>query len=561
MDINNLCMGCMNDIGMAQLCPHCGFESETKQGVRMLAYRTVLSGRYVVGYGEAEADGVNYMGYDLQTGSRVVIREFLPNGHAAHVGGGTDVLVQKGSELLFHDGKAEFLNLWRKLAQGRNLQALIPVLDIFEENGTAYSVSEYIDTITLRDFLLRSRTGYLSWEKSKSIFMPLFTTIASLHRMGVIHRAISPNTLVLGRDGKLRLTGFQIAEATNDGTKYLSKLNPGYPAIEQYSDVNDTGPWTDVYSLAAVLYRTLIGSTPIEATERITNDKLMIPPKFAEVLPAYVVSALENALTIEPGERTQNIDDFREEISGSPSTIASNQISNKTVVRQAPTTPEEKAERRRLERLAAQEQKKEAQTKTMIITFVIVILVGLLVAGGYFGVRYFQENPREEKTTVAASEIIEVPDFVGQSYARITGDEVQQSRFNFKVVYEYSATYEKGVIMAQSIAEGEQVEKGTDLTLTVSNGVEIVTIPSLVGSTYSDAERVLTQAGLKVKKIEKANDGKQTPDVVVAVTPDVGKQVAAGTEVYVQVWGPVPTTTTQSIVDRAVDTIGNLLPQ
>ncbi|MBQ2415511.1 MAG: hypothetical protein II283_03665, partial [Alistipes sp.] len=78
------------------------------------------------------------------------------------------------------------------------------------------------------------------------------------------------------------------------------------------------GTYTDVYAFAAVLYRTLIGSTPISAASRLTNDKLMIPGKFAEQLPAYVINALVNALQILPQDRTTNVDLLRDELSASP---------------------------------------------------------------------------------------------------------------------------------------------------------------------------------------------------------------------------------------------------
>ena len=156
-------------------------------------------------------------------------------------------------------------------------------------------------------------------------------------------------------------------------TRVKPEMFPGYAAIEQYHDVDDTGAWTDVYGIAAVIYRALIGSTPAEASERITNDKLMIPPRFAEALPAYLVSALDHALTIEPGDRTATVDELREELSGSPSTMASNAIHEvrEREVEAPTTTEDEVAERKRLEKLARQEQQKHEQIKMALIAFAI----------------------------------------------------------------------------------------------------------------------------------------------------------------------------------------------
>ena len=457
----NLCMGCMKEIGNAKQCPHCGFHRDTPQITPYLPLQTLISERYVVGKVlSSGGDGVTYMGWDSQTQTPVTIREFLPQEHIKRLYGTAEVTVNKGSELPFYDGCKAFLELWRKLARGRDLQGLIPVLDIVEENNTAYAVSEYLETITLRDFLLKSRTGYLSWDRVKSILMPLLTTISALHSMGVYHLGISPSTLVLGRDGRLRLTGFMINETRCYNTKFNAELYSGYAAVEQYSYIEDTGAWTDVYALAGVIYRALIGSTPVDANERITNDKLMIPPKFAETLPAYLISALEHAIMIEPADRTNSIDELREELSGSPSTMASNQVKEPEPSK---TTDEELLERKRLERIAIREQHKQQQIKMAIIAFAVVFGIGLLALGGYFGYNYIKENPKETTTAAPVSELIEVPYFVGQNYSRITGDAVQQTRFKFTPTYEYSDTVEAGFIISQSLEKGSQVEKGSEM--------------------------------------------------------------------------------------------------
>lgn len=555
MIAENLCMGCMKEIGAAKQCPYCGFLTDTPQITPYLPLRTVVAERYVIGKMiQAGGDGVTYMAWDSQSENAVTVREFLPEEHIKRLYGEAEVSVKKGSELAFYDGIHAFLEMWRRLARARNLTALIPVLDIIEENNTAYVVSEYVETISLREFLLKSRTGYLGWDRVKTLIMPVLTTVSALHSMEVYHRGISPNTLVLGRDGKLRITGFMIADARCANTMMNAEIFPGYAAIEQYNDVNDTGAWTDVYGIAAVIYRALVGSIPVEATERITNDKLMIPPKFAETLPAYLTSALNNALMIEPGDRTESVDVFREEISGSPSIMASNQTREKAVEAQA-TTDEEAAERKRLEKLARQEQQKQEQIKMTLIAFAVCIGIGLLVLGGYLTYTYINENPKETTTEAVSAEMIDVPDFSGQNYSRISSDSVQQSRFKFVVEYAYSNTVEAGYIISQGTDAGSQLAKGSELKLVVSKGIEYVTLPDVSGMDYTAAEKILTDAGFVCKQVEKNNDGTHTTGEVIALTPAAGGSYERGKEIYVQVWGAAPTTTTtkQSILDSIGD--------
>lgn len=546
MTADNLCMGCMKEIGNVQQCPFCGFHNDTVAPAPYLPLRTVIGGRYTVGKViSASGDGVTYIAWDNESRETVTVREFLPVENITRLQGQTEVTVNEDSRLVFYDSVREFLTLNRKLAMSRNLSALIPVIDIIEENNTAYAVSEYLETITLRDFLLKSRTGYLGWDRVKTLMMPVLTTVASLHSMDIYHRGISPNTLVLGRDGKLRLTGFMISSARCLKTRVKPEMFPGYAAIEQYHDVNDTGAWTDVYGIAAVIYRALIGSTPAEASERITNDKLMIPPRFAEALPAYLVSALDHALTIEPGDRTATVDELREELSGSPSTMASNAIHEvrEREVEAPTTTEDEVAERKRLEKLARQEQQKHEQIKMAIIAFAICLGIGVLALGGWLTYDHFKNNPKEP-TTEGVAPMIEVPNFVGQSYSRISNDEVQKTRFKFTVDYQYSDSAEAGVIIGQNLEAGTQIEQGSELKLTVSKGIEYVTLIDVSGMDYNKAFNLLTEAGFVCKKVEKNNDGSHTANEVITVTPEAGKEYERGKEIYVQVWGAPPTTAT-----------------
>ncbi len=197
-----------------------------------------------------------------------------------------------------------------------------------------------------------------------------------------------------------------------------------------------------------------------------------------------------------------------------------------------------------------------------IIAFAVVFGIGLLALGGYFGYNYIKENPKETTTAAPVSELIEVPDFVGQNYSRITGDAVQQTRFKFTPTYEYSDTVEAGFIISQSLEKGSQVEKGSEMKLVVSKGIEYIVLPDVTGSDYQVALQTLTQAGFVCKKIEKNNDGSHTPDEVVALTPEAGGTYEKGKEIYVQVWGPAPTTTTTTAKTLA-DVINdgfNLLP-
>ena len=119
-------------------------------------------------------------------------------------------------------------NVLQILIDKFNFNNEIKLIDIIEENNTAYAVTEHIESLSLREFLLRSKTGYLNWEKAKVLFMPVLSLLSNLHQSGIVHYGISPDTLLIGRDGKLRLSGFSIPEARFERTQIPAELFDGY---------------------------------------------------------------------------------------------------------------------------------------------------------------------------------------------------------------------------------------------------------------------------------------------------------------------------------------------
>jgi serine/threonine-protein kinase len=145
------------------------------------------------------------------------VREFIPDAITSRSYGSNEVAVMAGCEFAYRECFQTFLELWRKLARLRGLSALINVIDIVEDNGTAYAVSEHFEGASLRDFLLASKTGYIGWERARQLLMPVLSTLGTLHSSGIIHRGISPSTLIIGKDGKLRIAVQHLAGPHGQG--------------------------------------------------------------------------------------------------------------------------------------------------------------------------------------------------------------------------------------------------------------------------------------------------------------------------------------------------------
>lgn len=526
MNLDNLCMNCMSELNGELQCSCCGYIVDSPQFSPNLPLKTIIGGKYVIGCVlSSNGEGATYISYDIDNETPVIIREFYPERYCERQSDGVQVVVADEFKDIYFSYLSQFKDLWSNLAMIRGFSAHIPVLDIVEENNTVYAISEYFEAISLRDFLLRSKTGYLNWEKANQLFMPVLTLLSTLHKKGIIHYGISPDTLMIGRDGKLRLSGFSIADSRLYGTKLTSEVFDGYTPIEQYGSEFEVGSRADIYSFCAVLYRALVGSVPQDSVARSKNDQLIIPARYAEIIPAYVINALMNGLQVDPQERTKDIEILRDELSATPSNVMSS-YSGVNVPSEESKKPE------------VVYVEEDTPASTAFKTFIVILIVGLLAFGGWIAYEIISdsraETPVEESTTVG--DLIEVPDFTNWSYKEITSNPVQNKRFKIKIVYDYSSTVEKEYIISQSLTPGKMVEEGTEITFVVSKGPEFVVIPKVVGMTEDMAKTQLEEAGFVVTVEVKPNLGNNEAGVVAEISPGEGTSHIKGSAVTIYVW-------------------------
>ena len=514
MEKEKLCLRCMRKIGNNTSCPYCRNESNKPQKEPYLPLKTVVGGKYLIGkVVSSNGEGSTYNAFDLQAKKPVTLRELYPKGLLSR-GEGNYCLVNVGKASEFIDAKDSFLKMWRKLASLKGFTALTPVTDIFEDLGTVYTVSEFLgDGQTLREYLLGKEQGYISWDEARVLFMPVISALGELHASGIIHGGISPTNLVIDSHGKLRITGYCIQEMRTEKSNMESELFDGYAAVEQYGLSSGLGTYTDIYAFAAVLYRALIGSTPISAASRLTNDKLMIPGKFAEQLPAYVINSLVNALQILPQDRTETAEQLRDELSASPaaagtsaeaysSMYASHDEEYDDYSDESDSTPP------LLDVDDEEEYEESGNKKNTIIAFVVsavvclAILIGVLA--GFKGCSNNDEETTEisteeqsteetEEETEVGNVAFKIPDFRGELYDDIKNNEKYKAALKFKTEY-VDSKEKRGTVISQSINAGTEVTSlnPRTITLKISNGLEV---PDVVGESVQDALDQLKAAG------------------------------------------------------------------
>ena len=545
----NLCPGCMNEIGDAEICPYCDFDTKNEQTAPYLAYGTVLAGKYVIGEVlERNSEGVTYLGLDTMTNNCVRVREFLPEILCMRQQNTLKPLIAENDIAYFRTLRNDFLNMWHKIMKLKTQESMITVLDVFEANDTAYAVAEADGSQTLSEYI-DNNGGILDWNTIENILFPVLDSVEALHNEGIIHGAISPDTLFLCDNGKFKLWGFSINEVRQSDSRIPTDIRHGYAAVEQYSRKDSLCEATDVYGFIATLYKCITGSMPIDAKTRDAEDLLSIPAVYARELPDYVLAAFISALQVSPEERTQNIRLFRDSftkeafeskiktsavLTGTALLDPISDFDDAPVIQSktaAPVIVTNKPETPVLTRNT--DDGKSTSASATIILSISIVAVMLIFFGclALTGIVTFNIGGN-------SASVVEMPDF--SNYRKDDAYIVEiANMYGLQITLNpaSSTTVAKDIIFEQDIAPGTKVAKGSKLILTYSKGASTVTLPDFTGAPFTETVYYLGKLNLSYNIVEKENNGQGQAGHVAAMNPAPGSVVLEGQEVVIEIWG------------------------
>lgn len=279
----------------------------TSDNVQALPVGTLL-GDYrldsVIGHG---GFGITYRAFDSQLAKVVAIKEYLPVEFAVRQG---DKVVSRSARSAddFAWGRERFLDEARALARFRHPH-IVPVLRFLTANGTAYTVMEFEDGRSLGELLGHSGRR-LPPDEVRRLAEGVLLGLGAVHAQGFLHRDIKPSNIIVRRDGVPILIDFGAArQAMGDRSRTLtSVLTPQYAPIEQYTAEGKQGPWSDIYSAAAVLHHAITGAPPPEAAGRIGKDTYKpLADSEARSYDKAFLAAIDSALAFAPEQRPQSV--------------------------------------------------------------------------------------------------------------------------------------------------------------------------------------------------------------------------------------------------------------
>ncbi len=256
--------------------------------------------------------GITYLATDVMLNRKVAIKEYFPREFAARDSTLTVRAAGNSDDRdNFNWGLRRFLEEARVLAVFDHPN-IIQVRRFFEANGTAYLVMDYCDGVPL-DELLKTN-GVFSESQLESFLPPILDALEIIHKTNFLHRDIKPANIFIKNDGSPVLLDFGAArqELVSHSKSITAIATPGYAAFEQYSSHGNQGPWTDIYGLAATIYRAITGNKPDDATNRMLEDSLIPSAKLCSgKFRESILFAIDVAMSIKPKDRPQTIAEWR----------------------------------------------------------------------------------------------------------------------------------------------------------------------------------------------------------------------------------------------------------
>jgi eukaryotic-like serine/threonine-protein kinase len=498
---------------------------------------TVFDGRYKI-IRKLGAGGMAdvYLAEDQELGRRVAIK-ILNDRHAAD------------------DQFVERFRREAKNAAGLSHPNIVSIYDRGEAEGTYYIAMEYLDGRSLKELIV-SR-GSAPIRTAIEYARQILGAVGFAHQNGIVHRDIKPHNVLVGHEGRLKVTDFGIARS---GASQMTEVGSIIGTAQYLSPEQARGAQvdqtSDVYSVGVVLYELLTGQvpftgdTPLEIAMKHLSETPRPPSELREDVPHDLDMVVLRALAKDPSERYQSAEemdaDLERVLQGLPvgeetAAAATAVLAGSGALAAAPTSvitrPTEAAPTRAVPPGAtppAGYYGYEGPPRRRRPIWPWVLSVLLLIAAGvaaWFAYTKIQDQ-------LNASKPVAVPSVVGirQSLAE---QQLRERTLVPRVTHKPSSSVQKGYVIDQSPNPGTNVAKNTPVDLTVSTGKPKVAVPDVVGKTRDDAVSALTAAGLKAKVVEIHSS--KTPDTVTGQFPHAGTKVTRGSDVQINVsTGPKP---------------------
>ena len=396
---------------------------------------------------------------------------------------------------------------------------IVQVYDVSENSGLDYIVMEYIDGITLKDYI--AKTGALKWDEACNFAIQIGRALECAHKKHIIHRDIKPHNVLLTRDGMLKVADFGIAQATTSETLVAGSSNLG--SVHYISPEQGRGGFTnersDIYSLGVVLYEMLTGTLPFDggnavsiAIMKLENDPVdckIVNPDIPDDVAKITMKAISKEQYARYQTATEMVNDLEAAVASKKSNLPADKNS-------------EKYHTKRIEGGGEYMPKKRRNRKNTAKNGLIALLVAIfgIFAIGY-GTYFFMSGGRQE---------YQVPELTGMTIEEAETALAEVGlKLDSNIEFEASEEVEEGKIISQKPGANQYVRKSRKIKITVSSGLEEgdISVPLVEGLPAAEAEDRLLDAHLNVTVVEKEDDAVKE-GYVISQSPKSNTKVTKG---------------------------------
>ena len=450
---------------------------------------------------------------------------------------------------------------------------IVKVYDVSVNDDLQYIVMEYVDGMTLREYL-NERGGRLTSRETVHFISQILKALDHAHRNGVVHRDIKPQNIMLLDNGQLRMMDFGIARISRaenqlSGGKAMGSVH--YISPEQAKG-DETDCTSDIYSVGVMMYEMLSGHLPFDADDMVEvaikqiSDKPKSLHEIAPEVPNALVEITEKAMAKLPQNRYASAREMLDALDAyvqNPSVMfeykyitedAPEKVVKRTMSQNRTNRPAEKP---------APRSKKTASRKKKRRAIYLPALLGITIAFALACLALCWMILNDSSNLMNNKADITLGDYIGMTQDEAAATEqVVSGQISVTWEQEYNSDYAAGYIYKQSPVSGRTVREGQNVTLTVSLGTQYVTVPDLTNYVQADAEQQLKDLGVSVL-VTQAVDTTVASGAVIRTDPAAGSQVAAGSTVVVYISRPQVATTTKvpSLIGMSAEDARTLLVQ
>ncbi len=441
-----------------------------------------------------------------------------------------------------HASDEQFVERFRreaKNAAGLSHANIVSIYDRGEAQGTYYIAMEYLDGRTLKELLVRF--GPPPIRIAVGYVRRILAALAFAHRHGLVHRDIKPHNVIVDASGHVKVTDFGIARsATSQMTEagsiigtaqYLSPEQARGAAVDQRSDL---------YSVGVLLYELLTGTvpftgdTPVEIAMKHLSAVPERPSRRRSEVPRGLDMVVVRALAKHPDERYQTAEEMdadlarveqglrvSEETSEAATAVLAGSGIDETAIRRMPTVTTAAYRPSSYE----YEDRPVRRRRPKWPWLLALLLVAAAGVGGWYAYTQIEHK-------LNAAEPVKVP-FVEGVAERLAVNKIIKAGLKPDAKRRYNGTTPRGHVYDQNPEQGERIQKGNTVTLFVSKGIPVVTVPDVRGKSESDATAELADAGLRWSVGRVHSD--QAEGTVVSQHPSPGEKVEKNTSVRINV--------------------------